>query len=294
MQRNQIGPMLWVALFAGLIASCGDSKPKPFAGPCTTTLDERGDGVVDTRVTYTYDDHDQMIRAEYDDGDDGVVDGVRLFEYDEAGTLVRDASGLPPDAHSGMEFLYDGDGNLVQLAYDDDGDAVSDRGLRLTYNDAGQEITEAYYEDLSGQPSWTKYSTYDSNGRLVREETTGVHSGLSAHTWNEDGTDEVVETSAADGMPVQSRDHYQYDLEGRVLLAEYDSDGDGQWDSRVAYTYTVEDGVLVRTDTDFGADGVVDSSTTWTYDDRGNLLHERVLTGGGGIEEQTDYDYSCW
>ena len=317
MHRSMVAPLLVGVLVT--LPGCGDKTP--YAGPCVVEEDQGVDGTVDRRETYHYDGRGDLVLVEFDDDADDTVDRVWVYEY-EAGVLRREVDGDPPDGANGTEYLYDEHGFLVQLGYDDDGDAVADHGHRYVNDDAGRLLTHEYYEGFDEDPSWVDELTYDSDGYLVRlDHDIGADGGVddvTTHTWNADHTDERVETDEGSDGVLDAIDHHQYDADGNELLLEMDWDGDEVWDRRDVHEYV--QGRLVRTESDEGADGVLEAIQIYQYDaagrrilaayydgnrvplirdlsrydGRGNLITVERQDGSGEVLSVTTYGYRCW
>lgn len=316
---RRLGVLVQVALMASAAAACGD-EPGPYAGPCVVERDDGVDGVVDRRTTTTYEGR-LPVRVEFDDDGDGTIDGVWLYEYAD-GVLRREVDGDAPDGANGIEYLYDESGFLVQLGYDDDGDAQGDRGHTYTNDATGNILIHELYDDYTAAPSWRDTHTYDAEGYLLRiDHDRGADDAVDdviTYTWSAEHTDLRVQEDRGLDDVIDDIRHHTFDRDGNLLLEEVDWDGDGVWDRRDEHTYV--EGRLTRTETDEGADGVLDAVQIYQYDgqgrrtlaayydgaqspfsriyttytSRGNPLQDETRDGAGEVLSRTTYDYGCW
>ena len=174
---------------------------------------------------------------------------------------------------------YDARGNLKNRTYTCGNYWVTHS---ITLNESRNPVEEKYeYSD----GTWRKTAfTYDNNGRLLRQVSTGSY----------DLTEEILYTYDAAGNPVgevvknnrgSSNSVSTFDGQGRLLTVSY-SDEDGYTYSE-AYTYDNNGNLLSYT----RQSGETTTVRTCTYDAQGRLLTDKT-EGGSNHSHTLAYDAS--
>jgi len=177
----------------------------------------------DGTANYTYDSRDQLVGAGYDYQDD------ESYVYDENGNRITATY-----ESTGTDTYATGDHNRL----------VCDGTFRYEYDPEGNRTARFIDADSSGTLSVgdtdvTEY-TWDNANRLIR----------------------IVERATADG-PATSAVDYLYDLYGRRIGKQLDTDGDGIFDRRESYIYDQTDIILDFVDAD--GDGTLGTELTKRY-----------------------------
>jgi hypothetical protein len=175
---------------------------------------------------------------------------------------------LDGDIDYAWDVTYDPvSGETASVRYDRDGDGVSDEVIEYEHDAAG--LRTRFSHDLDGDGQWEEVWTYDYVGDLR---------SFAYADEGDDGTTDVWYT-------------YVRDAADRLVRFDGDRGNDGVIDSIVAYTYAD----LVTSDytytVDEDADGVVEETRTYAYDE-----HERLITYtydlDDGTSSVTNYGYS--
>jgi len=159
----------------------------------------------------------------------------------------------------------------------------------------------AFYEDGL---TWQNRDRDRFARREVDVDADGTWDSATSAVWDEQGNLlEWSEDTDNDGV-IDSIDRYEYDLAGLPVLKKSDSDGDGVIDWETVFTYEIDgagrplsrvrdfgndgepddiayyswspEGLLELEEQDQLADGTLNESTAYTYDESGNLVVEEV------------------
>jgi hypothetical protein len=214
----------------------------------TRETDADGDGVVDSRVAYSFDEVGHRIRDETDSDGDGTVDTIRTETWDESGRIVQDAT-------------------------DSDADGTTDSTNTQTYDEFGNEVRYEQDSNADGTPNFIRSTEFDRLGRPTRSETDSNADGVpeSARLYSYDGNTTRTSTdSDADGT-IDSITITERDDDGNTIRLEEDTDADGSADSIQTNEYNDRGRLTQRAD-DTDTDGTPDSTQTTTYDENGNRV----------------------
>ncbi len=115
-------------------------------------LDIDGNGSVDSRLLFSYNDSGQLTREEYDDTADGSIEAEVRFEYDVDGLLSREDH---VDHDSGgtqfsVVYEYDADGRIVRLEVIDEIEPGASSIELRRYDSAGNLLAESFDVDTDG------------------------------------------------------------------------------------------------------------------------------------------------
>ena len=243
-----------------------------------TLRESTNNGVVTSRERYTYTADMNCSQLSYerdDDGDgpgpvnryigntiyeidsnDAAALGVtyrETYTYDPNGHRVRTDIDADGDGVNGISavttFTYDANGN--RLSENTDGDGAGPGGLTYsavwTYRGNNEEPATYIVDGDGAGPGGTTYSeirTYDANGNVILYET----------------------FDSTQTPSITRRDRFTYD-NGNLTIEEYDSNGDAEGGlSRTLNTYDSA-GNVIRVESDEDGNGVVDSSSAYSYAD---------------------------
>jgi hypothetical protein len=182
------------------------------------------------------------------------------------------------------------------MAWDMGADDDLDFELRYTYDEAGHTLTEEWDYEGDGVIDSRTTFTYDLDGtaatRTEDSDGDGAIDRTSTYVYDRDGVliAEDFEVPIDDGAPIPGRLTYLYDRAGRLVRTEEDFGLDGVLDEVTDLTY--EDGLLVLYESDYDNDGTADYRVSYAYDDDGNLLHHETDRDADGVAERiSDYTY---
>ncbi|MEX2142570.1 MAG: RHS repeat-associated core domain-containing protein [Pirellulales bacterium] len=256
-------------------------------GNLTTSVTPAG-----TSTAFEYDAHGNLVQST------NALGNTRTLSYDErfeALSQLRDARG------NALEYRYDGEGNLIAIAYADGSaeqfsydalgnllEAVNRRGDAIGYSyDSRGLVTRKEFDD----GRLVDY-TYDARGNLL---TASDVTGTTALA--DDAADRLTKITYPSGRSLE----FTYDENGRrtrsvdqhgfTVNYEYDAGGrlsrlaDGSGGTIVGYTYD-EAGRLSRKELGNG------TFTTYEYDLAGQLAHLVNHAPGGAVNSRFDYTYS--
>ena len=261
-------------------------------------------------VNYTYNSAGQILTETYSDGTQTT------FAYDSYGNLISatDSAGtttLTYDSANDLTEIQYPDGMYLEYTYDAAGRRVTmtdQTGFTVTYsyNSLGQlsglsdgsgSIVSYTYdavgrlsEEVKGNGTYTKY-TYDADGEilsLINYAPGGAVNSSFVYTYNDLGL--CTTETTIDGQWV-----YTYDATGQLTEAVFTpnaADPDGVASQNLQYVYdaagnrteSIENGVVttytvndMNQYTSTTTVGV--GTTTYQYDDDGNLISEESPTG---------------
>lgn len=153
-------------------------------------------------------------------------------------------------------------------------DDLVDQYQLVSFDHGGNLLSMAFRTRFDSEPTeeWAMENIYE-DGLLVQ---------VDAEYWS-------------NVLPVRSKWslYYEYDEEGREVVAENDDRSDGSVEQTTWTTY--EDGVLVAQEKDKTGDLVVDESTVLLYDEAGNPVEIEIDDDGDGSTDSRwfqDFDSS--
>jgi len=227
-------------------------------------------------TSYEYDSFDRRTKATTPRG---VIDGFfTTYAYDAAGNRIRrtDANGNPTthtlDKLNRVVTIKYADASTVTVAYDEDGNGVSETGFGYTKSTAYDELVRVASVTFNyGAFSKTTTYTYDANGnRLTMKDAEG---GTTSYAYDAANRQWQVTD------PETRMTSYIYDKDSRTASVTY-ANGvktTNTWDATSR---------LMKVSTIIVATGAIIESFEYTYDNRGNRLSVKLADGS-----VTSYEY---
>jgi RHS repeat-associated protein len=221
-------------------------------------------------VSYTYDDNDRVetIRGPEDDNDEYIQ---TAFEYDVRGNIItttitpKSSSGLSPIV---IDTTYM-EGPLVTACSN-----IVTCNLRLTTEDALGNVTEYTYDSTHGGVLTVTAPDPDAGGSLVRPQTRFAYTALAAYYKNSGGS--IV---AAPGSV------YRLTSISSCATTSSCASGADETVTTIGYGSTgVANNRQPLSQTTASGTGLLSVTTTFTYDNIGN-----VLTIDGPLSDDTTY-----
>jgi RHS repeat-associated protein len=238
---NNAGQLTDIARYAGLDAM---SDPPVAAthfdyetgGRLASITHTLNDGTPGTQIDYgyTWDGANRLTEI------DSSQDGLSTFDHDDAGQLTaEDHDGTANPHTADHDYAYDDNGNRLTVTVDGGPpeDWETDRDNRLLFDG-----TYTYTYDAEGNRT-ARFIDVNEDGSITTNTDTDVTT-------------------------------YHWDHRNRLTAVAFDTDGDGQLDKRVEYTYDVFDQLIGKTVDDDG-DGNADRAEIYVWD-RGQILLDFV------------------
>ncbi len=179
---------------------------------------------------------------------------------------------------------YDKRGNKTEW----DAYKGSDKPLRtlFTYDDQGNVIEQIWYDSADQLKGKTTY-TYDSNGLLIKEESSNGIKIVYAYDSRGNKTSQRIFDVAKDEGPrmfgpVEKTVQYSYDRKNRLTqVVSYNPKGSRVWNPelqahRIVYTYDGKE--RTRSQTVFNADDRLRTKARYVYDSLGRIAKEYLFT----------------
>jgi YD repeat-containing protein len=139
--------------------------------------------------------------------------------YDNLGRLVREVFDSSDDSLDFTdEYSFDLVSNRLEKLHDQGSDGTIDEAVAYTYDKNDRLLTETLDAPGAADDRFTVYE-YGEGNSGTQETRKTVHAGLDA------------------SGPVTSDTRYRYNRQGRLWIAEIDSDGDGTVDTATGYEY---------------------------------------------------------
>ncbi len=234
-------------------------------------------------------------KTTYSDYGNGLVEEKELYNYDEKGNCIRRGIYLDGGMISVWETEYE-DGRRVKQ-WDKEADPSEDKIWQYRYDEKGN-VTEVILLGTDGVPTGYRLSyTYDEAGRMTGDEERNGSTILSSSTYTYDG-DNCVEWSTGksvtkyyyDGSDIIKREYYyqgelknveEYEYADGRVVREVHYDAKGNVTSEAEAGYTVKDGLCIRKITSSVSQShSFDSESEYEYDENGNLLSEVNYSNG--------------
>lgn len=249
-------------------------------------------------------------------GDPGSGEGVRVRTDAVNGTTSADAVRFTPTAGpttqiTAITWEYDDLNRLIGESYDagNNGASAGDYETTYTYDLTGNRLekaTDTYDADsnLDGAADQTVTYVVDTNDRLLSETLDDVNDNNNdrhtVYTYDADGvinltggddtvqTDKTVYQGLDDTGTKLTETTYSYDARGRMSKVEIDNGADGSIDTTTEYAYD-DNGIKVSM--------TVDGTTTTLYlTDHNNhtgyaqTIEEGVDDNGNGVLDAAEVD----
>jgi len=168
---------------------------------------------------YSYDHNDRRTLEERDDDEDGTADSI-VFYYNDPATGRNEYRVVDYNIDDGWsgdqryDLTYDGDGKLISQVGTNLDTGVITQTWAYSYDANGRLVTvdRNNLPDTNACLDARETRVYDADGRLIRLELDGDRQ-YNDCAIQVDGTVDLVI-------------HYDYDDEGRVIQARYDTLGD--------------------------------------------------------------------
>ncbi len=263
-------------------------EPRIFS-TSTRETDANGDGMIDSRVAYSFDEVGHRIRDETDSDGDGTVDQIQTETWDESGRKVQDATDSDADGtiDSISTQTYDAFGNLIRSESDNNADGTPEFIRTTEYDRLGRRTRRETDSNGDGVPETARLDSYEGN--ITRTSTDvgadGTINSIIVIERDDDGnTIRFERDTDADGSP-DSIETSEYNDRGRLTHQENDTDADGIPNSTQTTTYD-ENGNRVRTEQDNDADGTSDRIETWTRDENGLVISNELDSNADGTPER--------
>ena len=192
---------------------------------------------------------------------------------------------------------YDKRGNKTEW----DAYKGSDKPLRnlFTYDDKGSEIEEIWYDSADQLKGKTTY-TYDSNGLLIKEESSNGIKIIYAYDSRGNKTSQRIFDGAKDEGPrmfgpVERTVHYTYDRKNHLTeISSYNRNGSKVWNPalqahRITYTHDKQ-GRIIHQNV-FNENYTIRTTTRYGYDSLGRIANELTFTSKDGLTRAYRYSY---
>jgi hypothetical protein len=257
--------------------------------------DADGDRSVDFVNVMKYDDEGRIVRRELDEDNDGEIDFEYRTEYRDDGQIERtrdyDSAG---EMIAGLEYIYDDDGFLIEMAGDLPGEHTHGEDSLMTFeNDAdGCLIATALDRYADGEVEESTVRENDAACRPLMVDIDRFDDGTVDTVWlseyDEDGN-QVHEKHVDQGITVLERTStWENGLKVRMVEVHGTSRDVTRYDYDSA-------GNLVRVENDKFDDGMFIEVTTYELDSRGNVLYSFIDDRGDGHpDDMAAYTYDCW
>ena len=244
----------------------------------------------DSYASYAY-DYDTAGRLEEETQTiDGLTPNVVLtYDYDDVGRLEQVATTIGGTADAVTDYYYDSLGRLASIQQQDGGgNAVAEKCVDFTYDDAGQWDAVSRYADLAATDLVaTGTYGYDDTGRLTDLTYTKSGATLPDYDWAFDAANRMTQyVNSIDGTV-----NYTNDDAGQLTGADYDYQTDE------AYTYddngnrvTVNGSVTYVTGDNNQL--LSDGTYRYAYDDEGNRILKFIDADSSGTLNTGDTDIS--
>ncbi|EIJ33061.1 hypothetical protein Thini_0408 [Thiothrix nivea DSM 5205] len=207
-------------------------------------------------------------------GDRSYYNASWTCDYNANGRQTQCYYEYPPSVTRGLIFNGRADGPPWE--WDANGGATKYNRFTMFDDGKGKGGSKRKYSYSGYTAMYSYYYPYYSRTWAMDP----MANKITESVWKEDGS-------------LSSYAVHSFDRQGNKVLEEYDSDGDGNIDSRNAYAYTYdEQGNKVLEEFDKDADGNADSRNAYAYDGQGNkVLEEFDKDADGNADSRNAYAY---
>jgi hypothetical protein len=234
-------------------------------------VDEGGDGTIDHRVNwkhvYEFDSSGRIIGRESDQYDNGTVDTTATYAYHNNGELKQREEHTRFGEVFRMNWSYGDFGYLLGWERDEMGDGIPESLAHYLYDDRGYLERYELDEGANGEAQFSVEWRYNNRGVPKQR----IYSDVNEQTLR------------------QTTEQWWYDREGREIQFRQETSEElpepfpGRSGYVVHYEFNERGEVVGKTQlSDRDDDGMVNRTTRWRYDDRGNLIH---YESDGDVEE---------
>lgn len=190
----------------------------------------------------------------------------------------EDSKGLATVVEYGKQGLI---AAVFDKGTNDNGDTVNKAETYYTFDGKGRAIKETSNDSESGNGEETTVYTYDAAGKLVKKETANIDPPTYRYKYNTAG--KIIEVNVTQKMPV-------YDQDGEFHGKSFDKPSD-----RYIYKYDAKGRMAEEWDFQlFNSDKSTkpDYKTTWTYNDKGQVIKVRRINSEGTEIYAETYEYN--
>ncbi|CUV66116.1 hypothetical protein, putative hemolysin type calcium binding protein [Sulfurovum sp. enrichment culture clone C5] len=198
-----------------------------------------------------------------------LKDGVSL-DYENENSINLDITSTDAAGESVTQSL------IINVNDIDESGSGQDDGCQMGYRLIGQ------YSNQDGGFFQYKYDiTYDDKGNIIKTEVDdygpqyyydvdGIADTTSEYNYDSNGNIATISTSRFE--EISKVENYIYDQNNNLLSKTSDYNADGIMDSTITYTY--DNNNVSSMNEYYGENMAIDSTTTYTYDENGNMLAE--------------------
>lgn len=231
---------------------------------------DAGSGIPDKVTYYTPDYYGFASTVSEDSGADGNIDAISHYHYDLAGRLLSVDRDIDNDG--GIElrnlYYYNSRGQLARVELDVNSLGVPGEIDTLTRNAYDQNQTIRRDVDADGHDDIVLKFHYNSRQQLIRS----------------------TEDYGADGS-IERQSSLSYDANGYLVKEKAQATSPSSYNSITAYTRDALGNELTRS-LDHDGNGIVDATSTYVYDEKGNLTESiRRLNKNGTIYRRAYYSH---
>ncbi len=229
------------------------------------------DGDETWRSTTKYDDKQRKTEVSIYTGN-SVLE--QKFIYAENGKVAEEQSFYNGNLASTIYHMYDNAGNLIETS-------GGETKTTYKYNGVGDLIEETHY--VGNKKSSSSTYVYDSNRRKIKQGR-----NKESVNWKYDEKGNMVESLAAGSEGY--RKTWKYDDNNQVT-EQCEFRYGGQLFEKYTYKYN-ELNKLIEMYSYTTNGGIAEKTTTYKYDEKGNLIESLIINDGyveGGQVREYDY-----
>ena len=250
----------------------------------TKCVYKSSDGSSDSVNTSTYDDNGNLVKSTYKSGN---ISSTTTYSYDSKGNITKRAFKNANGGYSETEtFKYFSDGKLKKETYKmTEGESSSVGTTTYSYNSKGL-LAKSAYSNSDNSYSYSYNYSYDSAGNTTKIVFKSPDSKPRTTTYTYNSKNQLTK-AVSDYDDVSSTTTYKYDKKGNVTKTVCESA-----DEYAAYTNTRtydNNGNVLTNKTVSGTGDTY--TTTKTYDSKGRMTKEVYTSSDGyGYTWKVSYD----